>query len=110
MQIKKIKDKAVKKKLRKIIRKIGENAFPVFIVLVLLALVFGVATFYRYTVIIEKTKPKPPDKITSFNEEAYQSILKEWQTREKNFLEVDTKIYKNPFQGELPKELTEGQF
>ena len=107
MAIKNLKTKKIKNQIGKLVRKLGEKAFICFVVLVLFASLLGGLILYKYTVEIERTQPKSPEGITKFDEPTYRRVLQEWQDREAKFIEIDSKQYKNPFEGQLPEGLTQ---
>jgi len=106
MDIKFPKTKKIKGWLGKFLKKIAEKAFIVYIIMVFFASIFGGAVFHKYAASIQNVPVKSPEKITKFDEATYQRILSEWSSREVKFFEVDSKFYTNPFEGQLPEELT----
>ena len=89
--------KKIKESFKKIFLKVGENPLPAFFVLILLALVFGVLIFYQYSFLAEKKEPQVIEKPLQFKEDLYQKFFAEWQVRQKNFDEADSKKYRDLF-------------
>ena len=89
--------KKIKEFSKKIIFRVGENPLPAFFVLILLAFVFGVLIFYQYSFLAGKKEPQVIEKPLQFKEDLYQKILVEWQVRQKNFDEADSKKYHDLF-------------
>ena len=83
--------KKIKEFFKKIFWVIGENPFPAFFVLLLLALVFGALIFYQYSFLAGEKEPQIIEKPLRFKEDIYQKILKEWEVRQKRFGEADSK-------------------
>jgi hypothetical protein len=96
-KLKRIKLNKVKKILKKLPKTLGEKAFLTFLGFLLISLIFGAAIFYRYSILIKKEKPEITEKHLRFREKTYQTILKEWQERNKKFSEIDLKEYPDPF-------------
>lgn len=97
MRIPKIKTKKIKDFLKKLPRILGEKAFLTYLILLFLALIFGGIIFYKYGILVKKTKIQIPEKPLQFKEKTYQEVLKIWQEKEKRFKETDRKEYPNPF-------------
>lgn len=98
--------KKIKEFSKKIFFRVGENPLPAFFGLILLALVFGFLIFYQYSFLAGKKEPQVIEKPLQFKEDLYQKILVEWQVRQKNFGEADSKEYRDLFRifaGELIK-------
>jgi hypothetical protein len=110
MAINYLKNKKIRNQIGKLARKLGEKAFICFVILVLFALLLGGLILYKYTAEIKRTQINHLEGITNFDESAYRRILQAWQDREAKFIEIDSKQYKNPFEGQLPEELTNQQF
>lgn len=79
---------------------IGENAFPFFIVMISIAIVFGVFFFVRNVVLIERRIPITSSQLPVLDEKALERILGSWQFRQEIFDGANSKTYPNLF---LPK-------
>jgi len=97
MKIPKIKTKKTKEFFQKLPRILGENAFLIFLGLLIIALILGGFIFYKYSILVAKMEPQVIEKPLQFKEKTYQAVLKFWQEKEKRFQEVDFKEYPNPF-------------
>jgi len=97
MKIPKIKTKKTKEFFQKLPRILGENAFLIFLGLLIIALILGGFIFYKYSILVAKMEPQVIEKPLQFKEKTYQAVLKFWQEKEKRFKEVDFKEYPNPF-------------
>jgi len=53
--------------------------------------------FYQYSFLVEKKEPQIIERPIQFKEELYQKILKEWETRQKNFDQAEQKEYRDLF-------------
>jgi len=79
---------------------IGKNTFPFFVVMIFIAIVFGVFFFVRNVVLIEHRIPIIPSQLPVLDEKALEGILGSWQFRQDKFNGVNGKTYPNLF---LPK-------
>lgn len=95
----KIKLNKIKIFFKKLPKILAEKAFLTFLGLLFISLIFGILTFYQYSVLAGKEKPEISEKPLQFKEKTYQEILKTWQERDKKFEETETKEYSDPFQG-----------
>jgi hypothetical protein len=82
---------------KKIIMLLAENSFFSSIILIAIALLIGYYLFYNYYYLTIKKEPNPAEASLGINEQAYQDILSEWQTRQEKFESADYKNYINPF-------------
>jgi len=98
--------KKIKEFFKKMFWKIGENPFPTFFILIILAIIFGCLIFYQYSFLAGKKEPQIIEEPLQFKEDLYQKILAEWQSRQKKFQEAELKEYRNLF-SPLPEGLTE---
>ncbi len=76
---------------------LGENAFGIFLGLLLLSLVFGGIVFLRYYTLSEQEIPKVTDGQLRFDNETYQEILEIWRERDQEFEKTTLKEYFSPF-------------
>jgi len=79
---------------------IGENTFPFFIVMIFIAIIFGICFFVRNVVLIERRIPINPSQLPVLDEKALERILSSWQFRQDKFDGANSKAYPNLF---LPK-------
>lgn len=98
--------KKIKEFFKKIFLRVGENPLPAFLVLILLALVFGILIFYQYSFLAEKREPQAIERPLQFKEALFQKILEEWGRRQKRFDEADLKEYRDLFKVSVPEQLT----
>ncbi len=83
--------------LKKLPIVLGENAFLIFLGLLLLSLNFGGIVFFRYYTLSEKEVPQIIDGQLQFNNKAYQEILEIWEERDQKFEKTTLKEYVSPF-------------
>lgn len=76
---------------------LGENAFLIFLGLLLLSLVSGGIVFFRYHTLSEKEFPQIIDGQLQFDNKAYQEILQIWEERGQVFEKTTLKEYISPF-------------
>lgn len=84
-------------KIKKIPSILGRDAFLFVIMFVLLDIVFGEFLFYQYVFLIKTKEPEIVSASIKFQENAYQSILKEWQDKDDIFKNTIQRNYKDPF-------------
>jgi len=94
----------LKEFFKKFFWKIGRNPLPTFFILILLAVILGVAIFYQYSFLAEKKEPQIIEKPLQFKEDLYQKILEEWQIRQEKFDKADSKEYRDLFKVSSPAE------
>jgi type II secretory pathway component PulC len=87
--------KNLKKKISKLPRILAEKSFLVFIFLFLIAVLFSLFVFWRYSISLEKEIL--PHKVRGFNKQKFEKILKLWQEKKEDFKKIDEKQYQNPF-------------
>ena len=76
----------------------GRNAFLFILIFILLDIIVGEFLFYRYVFLVKNEEPKIVYVVTKFQENLYQSVLKELQVRESIFKDDSEVNYPNPFQ------------
>lgn len=86
-----------KKSTIKILEFAAGHLFLSFLVLLSIAILLGLAIFYKYNVLPGRTEPELRGEIIWFREDVYQKVLKEWQTRGEGFEAAKTKEYPDPF-------------
>lgn len=74
-----------------------EKHFLSCILLFILAMGLGVLVFYKYCVLEQQKEINISEKSLWIKDDAYNRIMKVWQENEKEFLEADSKQYRNPF-------------
>ncbi len=94
----KIDIKQLKKFLAKLPWIIAERAFLACLFLLVLALIFGGLSFYKYNILAQKIGFEDLDQSLLLKEEIYQEVLAAWREQEKRFSEADSKEYPNPFE------------
>lgn len=97
MKLPKIRTKRIKEIFKKLPKSLGEKAFLTFLVLLLVALIFGGIIFYQYGILAKKTEIQITERPLQFEENTYQEVLKVWQEKEERFKETDLKQYPDPF-------------
>lgn len=104
-----IKIKKIKDYFKRLVWITGEKAPFTLLILLLLALILGSFVFYKYSFLVEKSKPEVTRKPRQFEEAVFQRILKEWQIRQERFEGADLKEYPDLFQSrvQVPKESEE---
>jgi len=100
-----MKIKRFKEFFQKIFWKIGENLFPFFCLLIIIALIFGSSIFYQYAFLAEKREPQVIERPLQFKEELFQKILEEWERRQEEFEKAEFKEHRDLFRVP-PSELT----
>ena len=75
----------------------AEHVFFTFIVLIFIAAFLGLAVFYKYGFLPQRSEPELSAEIIKFNEGAYQKILAEWQSRGERFEAAKTQKYPDLF-------------
>lgn len=95
------KKKLIKTKdfLRKLPLNLARYPFWSCILLFILAIVFGLAVFYKTYFFILKTKPEEFQKSSVIQEQTYESVLDIWEKQEIKTIEADLKNYIDPFLG-----------
>jgi hypothetical protein len=91
------KRKKINFNLGKIILLIAEKSFLFSVFFILVSLLVGIYLFYNYYYLPIKNEPQAAGNSLKIDERAYQSILSEWDSRQKKFESADYKNYINPF-------------
>lgn len=86
------------KKIKKIPKTLAEHLFLVFFGFLIIDLIIGSFVFYKYYLLIENSEVNISEKVLKFEENTYQEVLDQWQTREENLKSINSKEYFNPFQ------------
>jgi len=92
-----MKLKKIKLFFKKFPRVLGENSFLTFLGLLFVSLVLGIFVFYKFSFLVSKEKPEITEESLQFQEKTYQAVLDEWQKRDKRLLEINLKLYPDPF-------------
>ena len=87
----------VKKYLAGSFRFAAEHLFFTFVILICIAVLLGSAAFYKYGIMPQKIEPKLNLRIAKFEENIYQKILADWQSRGERFEAAQTKNYPDLF-------------
>lgn len=87
----------IKKFLRETSRRAAQHLFLTFMILIFIAAILGLAVFYKYGILPQKSDPELGGELIRFDENIYQKVLKEWQSRQERFEAAKTKKYPNPF-------------
>ena len=95
--MKQIEVKEIKKIFQRLPSILGKHAFSTFLALLLLSLALGGFCFYKYGFLSERAELAIPKKPLQLNEEMYNRILGEWESREQRLKEIDVKQYPDPF-------------
>jgi membrane peptidoglycan carboxypeptidase len=93
----KIETKRIKDFFRRFSRFIGERFFLSFLFSVILALIVGGFVFYQYVFLVESIELNISETPVFFDEDIYKKVLEKWQNREREFQEIESKQYSNPF-------------
>ncbi len=78
-------------------RVLAEKSFLASLLFILLALGFGGIAYYRYDFLASKNEPQPDEVSLKLQQEAYLSVLAEWQDRLSKFESADFKNWSDPF-------------
>ena len=76
---------------------LGNHAFLIILLLVLVDLFFGAYLFYKYIYIVKNQMPEVISGQVIFDEKNYQLILDQWKKREENFNKIEQENIKSPF-------------
>ena len=88
----------IKESGKKLFPALARHLFWSILASLLLVLVIGGITFYKYSILAQKTKAQTLENQVQFKDELYQKLLEIWQGREEGFRAIQTKEYPNPFQ------------
>jgi len=106
MNLPRIKMKGTKGSFKKILLKLGERAFLIFLGLFIIVLILGAVIYYQYNILAKKKEVQAIKEPLQFQEKTYQSVFRIWQEREKKIEEAGLKEYSNPFEINHLKETT----
>jgi len=98
----KIETKRIKDFFRKTSKFIGERFFLNFLFTVILALIIGGFVFYKYVFLAESIQPDILETPIFFDGDIHKKVLEEWQNRDKEFQEIESKQYPDPFAAPSP--------
>lgn len=82
---------------KKILWIIGRRAFAVVLILILIDILLGGFLFYKYIFLAEKEKPNVDGAYFRFDDDSYQKILTQWQSRDQKLKDFLQKNYPSPF-------------
>ncbi len=88
---------AIKNKLLKLPEAMALRAFLVTLCLILACLLLGVFLFYQNLILVEILQPDMVANNSQFQYNTYQSVLKDWQTRQAHNTNSSNTTYSNPF-------------
>jgi len=94
----KINPKTIIKKLKKLPKTLAKHSFSTFLIFLLLDFVLAGIVFYKYVILIEKTKVETLRTPLRFDHTSYQEVLNQWEKRQNNLEKINSKQYINPFQ------------
>jgi len=97
-----IKIESFKKRTFAILRWTGEHMFLGFLVLLLIAILFSSAVFYRYVYSLEGIHVVPDTSQSNFENAKFQQIIKIWEAKEIRFEETGTREYRDIFLPNVP--------
>jgi hypothetical protein len=93
----KINTKKIKNIFKKTPKVLALHPFLAFWALLALAIILGGLIFYKYSVLVEKPETGISREVLRFGQETYQDVITQWQERERNLEEVESKQYISPF-------------
>ena len=85
-------------RIKKILLILGKDAFLFILFIFLVEIIFSEFLFYRYVLSVEIQEPSLSGGFVGFREKEYESILKEWQSREDFLKNYYIESSSNPFQ------------
>ena len=97
MKSKKIKIKKTEKVFKKVPLFLVKHAFEVALVLFLLALLIGLAVFYRYNFLTKKNEIEISGQVCPLEDIVYTNVLGVWKKHDQMSEQTDTKDYYNMF-------------
>ena len=92
-----LKLKKFKVFIKKLPRKLAENYFLTFFVLILISVLIGLVIFYQSNNGVGNSTTISEEEVLKFDEVTYQKVLEEWQKRNQNLLNLVDKEYSDPF-------------
>jgi len=78
--------------------KMAEHSFLSFLALLFVSLIIGGIVLYKYDITSRKKEIKIEGKLIKLHKKRMENVLESIEQREKNFQEVDFKMWQNPFQ------------
>jgi len=93
----KIKLEQIRTSCKAIPRVLAEKSFLTSLLFIFLALILGGILYYRYDFLVSKSEPQPNEVSLKLQNEAYLSVLAEWQERLAKFEAADFKNWPDPF-------------
>jgi len=82
---------------KKILWIVGRHAFLTVLILIFLDVILGGLLFYKYIYLAEKESPAINASVFQFDENSYQKVLTQWESRNKDLQVFLQKNYSNPF-------------
>lgn len=77
---------------------LAKDAFLFMVLFILLDIAFGEFLLYQYGFLLEIEETEIASVPVKFQEDTYQSVIKEWQVRENTFNHLTKEVYSDPFQ------------
>jgi hypothetical protein len=93
----KISPKKFIKTIKALPKKLAKHSFLTFFIFLSLDFILIGFIFYKYVILIEKTKVEALKIPLKFNHLNYQEVLDQWERRQENLEKIDSKQYINPF-------------
>ena len=78
--------------------KMAEHSFLSFLALLFVSLIIGGIVLYKYDITSRKKEIKIEGRLIKLHKKKMENVLESIEQREKNFQEVDFKMWQNPFQ------------
>ena len=78
--------------------KMAEHSFLSFLALLFVSLIIGGIVLYKYDIATREKEVKIEGRLIKLHKKKMGNVLESIEQREKNFQEVDFKIWQNPFQ------------
>jgi hypothetical protein len=84
-------------KTKQILWVLGNRAFWIIIIILLLELLFGALLFYKYVFLPTQQNAETISSSSEFKENFYQDIILSWEKREQNLQNYSKNEHANPF-------------
>ncbi len=88
----------IKDFLKQLPPKMAEHSFLSFTALLFISLIIGAVMLYKYDITSRKKEIKIEGRLIKLHKKKMENVLESIEQREKNFQEVDFKMWQNPFQ------------
>jgi hypothetical protein len=87
----------LKNSAKNIVWFLAQGAFFFILIFILLEILLGEFLFYQYVFLAKTKEPEVTTLPVRFKKEIYQSVVKEWESRENAFNATKRETYTNPF-------------